>query len=182
MANSRLPKTLLPFIWHFLKPHKLIVIICVFLSIAAACWGPIHSMLIKQLINLLPGIQGDVSSLILPAILIIINFIVFDNCTWRGLDYIWAKYVPIIQNKIITVMLDYTLSHSHEFYQNSLSGKISKQISNLVDSISSIITYISSYYLRGLSSLIITFIISYFVNPIFCIISVIWFIQRFRTH
>ena len=62
--------------------------------------------------------------------------------------------MPIIQNKIISVMLDYTLSHSHGFYQNSLSGKISKQITNLSDSIVDIITFKLTNFLRGASLLV----------------------------
>ena len=128
------------------------------------------------MIDLLPSVNdGNVSVLGLPASLVVINFIVFDNFTWRGINYVWAKYVPIIQNKIIAGMLDYALSHSHGFYQNSLSGKISKQITNLVDGITRIITFTSANFLRGLSLLITAFIAAYFVNPIFCIILVSWF-------
>jgi ATP-binding cassette subfamily B protein len=171
-----LPNTLFPFIWHFLKKHKLIVMICASLSVAAGFWAPFNSILIKHLINLLPDIKnGDVSILVLPASLVVINFIVFDNFTWRGINYVWAKYVPIIQNKIIGEMLDYALSHSHGFYENSLSGKISKQITNLVDGITRIITFTTANFLRGLSLLVTSFIAAYFVHPIFCIILVTWF-------
>jgi len=111
IGDTKLPKTLFPFIWYFLKEYKSIVFMVIFLSIIAGFWGPFNSILIKQLIDLLPSVNdGDVSILALPASLIVINFIVFDNFTWRGVNYIWAKYVPIIQNKIISVMLDYTLS------------------------------------------------------------------------
>jgi ATP-binding cassette subfamily B protein len=177
VLNSPLPKTLFPFIWHFLKPHKSVVIICVVLSIAAGFWGPFNSMLIKHLINLLPTItEGDTSVLIVPAGLVVINFIVFDNFTWRGIGYIWAKFVPILQNRIIAQTFDYALSHSHGFYQNRLSGKISKQITNLVDGITRIITVTSANFLRGLSLLLMAFIAAYFVNPIFSIILIAWFV------
>jgi hypothetical protein len=49
--------------------------------------------------------------------------------------------VLVVQNKIIAVMLDYALSQSHGFYQNTLSGKVSKQIANLSDGVIDIITY-----------------------------------------
>ena len=175
-AGIIVPKTLFLFIWHFLRPHKLIVFVCVICSVAAGFWGPFNSMLIKHLINLLPGIEnGGVSILILPTSLIVINFIILDNFTWRGINYIWAKYVPIIQNKITSQMLNYALSHSHSFYQNSLSGKLSKQITNLVDGITRIITFTSANFLRGLSLLLTAFITAYFVNPIFCGILIAWF-------
>jgi ATP-binding cassette, subfamily B, bacterial len=174
---TKLPKTLFPFIWYFLKEHKIIVFIAIFLSIIAGFWGPFNSILIKQLIDLLPSINdGDVSILVLPSSLIIINFIVFDNFTWRGVNYIWAKYVPVIQNKIIAEMLDYTLSHSQGFYQNSLSGKISKQITNLSDSIVDIITFKMTNFLRGTSLLLGAFAASYYVNSIFFLILITWFV------
>ncbi|MBN9542199.1 MAG: ABC transporter ATP-binding protein, partial [Alphaproteobacteria bacterium] len=171
------PQKLFPFIWHFLKSYKPIVFTCIFLSIAAGFWGPFNSILIKNLINLLADVNnGDTTALILPASLVVINFIVFDNFTWRGINYIWAKFVPIIQNKIIAETMDYALSHSHNFYQNNLSGKIAKQITSLVDGITKIITPCASNFLRGASLLIMGFIAAYFVNPIFSIILITWFI------
>lgn len=149
----------------------------IFLSTIAGFWGPFNSMLIKQLIDLLPRVNDEsVSVLTLPAGLIVINFIVFDNLTWRSVNYIWAKYVPVIQNKIIAVMLDYALSHSQGFYQNSLSGKISKQITNLSDGVVDIITYKMTNFFRGLALLLTAFATSYYVNSVFCFILITWFI------
>jgi ATP-binding cassette subfamily B protein len=176
-TNTALPKTLFPFIWHFLQRHKMIVYMVVFLSIIAGFWGPFNSVLIKQLIDLLPSVNdGNVAVLAIPASLIVINFIVFDNFTWRSVNYIWAKYVPVVQNKIIAVMLDYALSQSHGFYQNTLSGKVSKQITNLSDGVIDIITYKMTNFLRGGSLLIAAFAASYYVNSIFCLILITWFI------
>lgn len=176
-TNTILPKTLFPFIWHFLKEHKMIVYMIVFSSIIAGFWGPLNSVLIKQLIDLLPSVNdGDVSVLAIPASLIVLNFIVFDNFTWRSVNYIWAKYVPVVQNKIIAVMLDYVLSQSHGFYQNTLSGKVSKQITNLSDGVIDIITYKMTNFLRGGSLLLAAFAASYYVNEVFCLILITWFI------
>jgi ATP-binding cassette subfamily B protein len=85
---------------------------------------------------LLPNVSGgDVSILILPASLIVVNFIVFDNFTWRGVTFIREKFIPVIINRIIGESMDYVLGKSHQFYQDNLSGKISKQITNLADGI-----------------------------------------------
>lgn len=73
--DKTLPKTLFPFIWHFLREYKSAVIVYVALAIVAGFWGPFNSMLIKQVINLLPSVTGgDISILILPAILIVRKF------------------------------------------------------------------------------------------------------------
>lgn len=174
--TTTLPKTLFPFIGYFLKPHKFVVIVYILLAITAGFWGPFNSILIKELINRLPQVtQGDISILIFPASLIVVNFMVFDNFTWRGIDYLSAKFVPVIVNKVMAETMDYVLSHSHQFYENNLSGQVSKQISNLADGITSIITFSSVNFLRGASLLLTAFIAAYFVNPIFCFILVIWF-------
>lgn len=172
-----LPKTLFPFIWHFLKPHRSIVIVCIMLAVAAGFWGPFNSMLIKSLINLVPSATGDnLSILIAPASLIVINFILFDNVTWRGINYIWAKFVPVIINNMLAETLNYVLSHPHQFYQNQLSGKLAKQMGHLADGITKIITSSSANFLRAASLLLTAFLAAYFVNPIFCLILVTWFV------
>ncbi|MDP2193423.1 MAG: ABC transporter ATP-binding protein, partial [Alphaproteobacteria bacterium] len=180
MANTthtELPKTLFPFIWYFLREHQTIGYIVVILSTLAGFWGPFNSVLIKQLIDLLPNANdGNLTILALPAALIVINFLVFDNFTWRSINYIWAKYVPVIQNKIVAVMLDHALSLPQNFYQNNLSGKISKQITNLSDAIVEIITSLIANFLRGTALLLAAFAASYYVNAIFCLILIIWFI------
>ena len=144
-----LPKTLFPFLWHFLREYKSAVMMYVFLSIAAGFWGPFNSMLIKQVINLLPNVVGgDISILIGPMSLIVLNFIVFDNVTWRGIAYIQAKFIPVIINRIISASMTYVLGHSHQFYQDNLSGKIAKQISNLADGIEKLTSGVAPNFLR----------------------------------
>ena len=175
--QQSLPKTLFPFIWHFLREYKSAVIVYVALAIVAGFWGPFNSMLIKQVINLLPNVTGgDISILIVPAILIVVNFIVFDNFTWRGITYIRAKFIPVILNHIIGESMDHVLGKSHQFYQDNLSGKISKQITNLTDGIEKLLWPVIANFLRGASLLLTAIAASYFVNPIFCFILVAWFI------
>lgn len=176
-TNTEFPKKLFPFMWYFLRKHKIILCIVIFLSSIAGFWGPFNSVLIKQLIDLLPMVNdGNISLLVFPASLLVVNFIVFDNLTWRSLNYIWAKYIPVVQNKIIASMLDYALSHSHEFYQHNFSGKLAKQITNLSDGIVEIITFRMTNFLRGFSLLLAAFAASYYVNAIFCLILILWFI------
>lgn len=174
--TEHLPKTLAPLIWHFLRPYKVSVGLFISLAIFAGFWGPFNSILIKQLINLLPQAGVDRSILMLPASLIVVNFIVFDNFTWRGLTYIRAKYHPVIINHLMADLMDYVLGKSHQFYQDSLSGKIAKQITNLADGCEKLLSSVAANFLRGASLLIMAFIVAYFVNPIFCVILVTWFI------
>lgn len=71
--------------------------------------------------------------------------------------------------------MDYVLGQSHQFYQDNLSGKISKQITNLSDGIEKILSSVAWNFLRGASLLLTAIVAAYFANPIFCFILIIWF-------
>lgn len=171
------PNSLSLFIGHFLKPYKRWVILFVLLGICAGLWGPFNSMLIKHFINMVPLVQaGDTSCLKGPACLIVLNFIVFDNITWRGIGYIYYKYQATIKNQIIRNMLDHSLKNSHDFFQNQHSGRISNQITTLADNIEIILNDTSIEFIRGASLLIVSLIASYTVNPLFFYVLLLWFI------
>lgn len=176
-AGKLLPRTFFPFMWYFMREYKLAVVAYVLLAIAAGFWGPFNSLALKHIINLLPTIaDGDISVLMFPACLIIVNFIVFDNFTWRGIAYIRGRFAPIIANRIIQELMDHCLGKSHQFYQDNLLGKILKRITNLADGIEKLIGSIIANFLRGAALLFMACIAAYFVNPIFCFILVTWLI------
>lgn len=175
--NTRLPNTFSAFLWFFLRDYKLVVIAFASLALTAGFWGPFNSLIIKHIINNLPKVHnGDSSALYLPAALVAVNFIVFDNFTWRSLDYIRGKFIPLIMNQIIHTMMAYTLHHSHQFFQENLSGKLSKQITNLAEGFEALASTIIANFLRGTALLLTAFVASYSVNPVFCFILIIWFI------
>ncbi|WP_339040718.1 ABC transporter ATP-binding protein [Candidatus Lariskella endosymbiont of Hedychridium roseum] len=172
-----LPKTLFPFIWYFLREYQSIVMVFVLLVFAAGFWGPFNSILVKHVINLLPQVSdGDVSILYLPASLIVLNFIVFDNFTWRGVGYISYKYRGVIKTKIVKTIFEHVIDGSHQFFQDNLAGRLSNQITTLADSIEMILHRISVDFIRGTSLLLMSFAASFSVNPTFCYILLVWFI------
>ncbi|MHC0449589.1 MAG: ABC transporter ATP-binding protein [Candidatus Lariskella arthropodorum] len=172
-----LPKTLFPFIWYFLREYQSIVLVFVLLVFAAGFWGPFNSILVKHVINLLPQVSdGDVSILYFPASLIVLNFIVFDNFTWRGVGYISYKYRGVIKTKIVKTTFEHVIDGSHQFFQDNLAGRLSNQITTLADSIEMILHRISVDFIRGTSLLLMSFVASFSVNPTFCYILLMWFI------
>lgn len=179
MLDNPLPKKFFPFIWHFLKPYKLVVLFYVLLSVAAGFWGPFNSLLIKQLIDLLPTINsgandGNLWVLALPAALIVMNFIIFDNFTWRGIAYIKYRYVPIVLNNADNIILNRILQQSQQFFQERMAGAVSKQIMHLIDGIERVISSSACNIFRAASLLLMAFIFAYWVNPIFFAILLLW--------
>lgn len=134
-------------------------------------------MLIKTLINILSSSQIDnISLLTWPAVLLVLNFIVFDNFTWRSIGYLNYKYEPVIKNQIISQTFNFVLGSSHQYFHDNLSGRISNQINTLSENIERILHRISADFIRGASILIIALASMFFVNPIFSIILAIWFL------
>lgn len=165
------------FIWHFLKPYKIAVFTFIAIAVLAGCWNPFNSLLIKTMINtMVSSPKGTVTGLMWPAILLVLNFVIFDNITWRFIGYLNYKYEPIIKNKIISHTFEQVLGSSQQFFHDSLSGRIASQINILADNIERILHRISADFIRGASLLIIAFISMYFVNPRFFLTLAIWLI------
>jgi ATP-binding cassette subfamily B protein len=175
--NNLLSQNLWSFVWQFLKPYKRIVVIYVCLAMLAGCWGPFNSMLIKYMINSLSSSQiENISPLTWPAVLLVLNFVVFDNFTWRSIGYLNYKFQPVIKNQIISESFRFVLGSSHQFFHDNLSGRISSQINTLADNIERILHRISPDFIRGFSVLMVAFVSMYYVNPKFFYTLVLWFI------
>jgi len=165
MDNLQYQKNLLAFIWHFLKPYKSAIIVYVCLAMLAECEGPFTSRLIKHMINSIYSSQiENLSTLSLPAVLLVLNFIVFDNFTRRLNGYLNYKFQPVIKNQIISEIFNFILGSSHHFFHDNLAGRISSQVHTLTDNIERILHCISAEFIRGISLLIIAFVSTYYVN------------------
>lgn len=177
MNSNTIPNQLLSFTWHFLKPYKSAVILYVSLAVLAGFWGPFNSIIVKSLINTLTSNPLDnTTQLGWLACILVLNFIIFDNVTWRTLMYLDYKYEPIIKNQIISQTFEYVLGSSYQYFQDNLSGRISDQIKTLADNLETILHRVSVDFIRGGSLLIVSFITAYFVNAMFFYILLLWFI------
>ncbi len=163
--------------WHFLKPYRRMVFLFILLALMAGFWGPFNSLLIKSFINtLVAKTNTDLSALYWIAGLLVLNFIIFDNITWRTIGYLNYKYEAVIKNQIISQMFEYVLGSSTQFFQDNLSGRIATQITTLADNLEIILHRVSVDFLRGASLLLVSFITAYFVNVLFFYILFLWFI------
>lgn len=173
----RLPNHLGSFVWHFLKPYRTTVVVFILLALLAGLWGPFNSLLVKSFINTLASKTNmDMSSLYWIGGLLVVNFIVFDNITWRTLGFLNYKYEAVIKNQIISQTFEYVLGASAQYFQDNLSGRISDQITTLAENLEIILHRVSVDFIRGASLLIVSFIMAYYVNVLFFYILLLWFI------
>lgn len=176
-SNMFLPNHLSSFIWHFLKPYRWVVFLFILLALLAGFWGPFNSLLVKSIINTLASNPADkVTQLYWTAGLLVLNFIVFDNVTWRTLGFLNYQFEPIIKNQIISQTFEYVLGSSYQFFQDNLSGRIADQITTLADNLEIILHRVSVDFIRGTSLFIVSFITAYCVNTLFFYILLLWFI------
>ena len=177
MSANRLPNSLGSFVWHFLKPYRAMVVLFILLAMLAGFWGPFNSLLIKSFINtLVAKTDMDMSSLYWIAGLLVLNFIIFDNVTWRTLGFLNYKYEAPIKNQMISQTFEYVLGASTQFFHDNLSGRIADQITTLADNLEIILHRVSLDFLRGASLLVVAFIIAFYVNALFFYILFLWFI------
>ena len=147
-----------------------------------ACWLLRTCQLIKHIINTLSSTTPEtLSQLAQPTTLLILNFIIFDNVTWRTIGYINYKFQPVIKNQIITQVFNTVLGSSQQFFHDNLAGRISSQINKLADNIERILHRIVADFLRGLSLLMIALISMYFVHPQFFYTLAVWFLAFSAT-
>lgn len=172
-----LPKNVYALILYFLKPYKYAAIIFLLLASFAGFWGTLNNQIIKYIIDLLPQASGgNIEILFFPAFLLVLNFIIFDNVTWRSMSYLVYKYLPQIQNDITSTLFYYVTGLSHQYFQDNLTGRTSSQINTLTYSLTQLFYPIISNFIRGGSLLLIALISTFYVNPIFSWIIIGWLI------
>lgn len=172
-----LPQNLWSFIGHFLKSYKNVCAVYASLALLAGCWGPFNSLLIKHIIDTLSSAYiENMSVLTWPAVLLVLNFVVFDNVTWRLVGYLNYKFQPVIKNQIMSEVFRFVLGSSHQFFHDNFSGRLSSQINTLADNIERILYPIFANFIRGFSLLMVAFISMYYVNPMFFYILAVWFL------
>ncbi len=169
------PKKLCSFMAYFLRDYPWVVFGLVLAPILAGFWGPFNTQLVRLIVNALatPGIDHT-KAVMGPAALLVLNFFFFDNLTWRTIDAMGARYRAEVRNKIISTTTAFVLAHSHQYFQDNLSGRISSQITMLADGVERIVFSLMPNFFR-MSSLVLTvWVMTAQVHPTFFEITSLW--------
>jgi len=175
-----MPKTLLRFIYHFVKPYKGVAILFVTIALLAGLWGPLNTWLLKYIVDTSAlASPRNVSFLIWPAVLLVLNFIVFDNVTWRSIGWLNRKYQPLIKTQILSETFSYVAHAPLSFFQERMSGRLASQLTILADNIERMLDNNVPMFLRAFSLLIFALIGMWSVDACFFLILMVWFILFF---
>lgn len=174
---SELPLSPLSFIWFFLKRYKGALSVFLLLQIGTGLWSPFNSLLIKSLINTLndPVLASNYREILWPCLLLIANFLIFDNIVYRAADLFNYYYQGVVKNEITQVVLRHVLAHPHHFFHDNLSGALARQINTLTESVEIIAHKVGPQFIRGFALLSMSLIAAYTASPLFCLLIALWF-------
>lgn len=177
--STPLPKTIAPFVWHFLKSYKGHAFCFLLCAILSGLFNIFSSTLLKIIVDSLevsietPSHLNKLQTIIWPGVLFVVNFEV-HNTAWRLMNIINYKIQPSIKNAVIQETFDYVIQHSHQFFQNHMAGKISNNITVLAINIERGLHDILRHIIRGVVLMCATFIALYLVHPYFFWCFFVW--------
>lgn len=173
---ERLPKTLLSFFWHFVKPYKWYMAT---LFLTGLFWGVQQSLtpyLLKKIIDNLASFGGDKAQILsvvaVPAIAYIVLWILMA-LNFRFTDWVMLKFFPAIRRDIINSMFSYLGRHSHSYMQNNFAGSLSNKIGDMAGSAASVLRKMDEGA-ANISAFIIALVSMFLVSPIFSGILFFW--------
>ena len=180
MKTTSLPKTIMPFVWHFLKPYKIYMVGFIVCTVISGLFNIVFSTLLKIIIDAIeantitsPHTAISLKSLFWPSVGFIVNFEI-HNTMWRLMNCINYKVQPLVKNTIIEETFNYIIRHSHQFFQDHMAGKLSNNITILANSIERAVHDLSRHIIRGAVMVCATFITLYLVHPDFFWCFLIW--------
>lgn len=174
--QERLPKTLLSFFWHFVKPYKLFLAGFLFI---ACYWAVANSMLpyvLKHIIDRafeLDSNREQIFDAVKYLALLYIALWTGMACVMRLLDWIKLQFFPAVREDITNKMYRYLSNHSHHYFQNNFAGSLSNKISDMANGTISVFTVLDDAFAQTLG-LAVAMVTMFIVHPVFACIFAIW--------
>ena len=167
--------TAFTFLLNSIKPFKFYVGLHLFVvlynAIDLSLWPYISKLLVDKL-TLTPHEQAF--SAAWPLGLLLIFFTFLPGIIWRFSDYAWMHLTPLMKKKITNDAMDYTLQHSHNFFQNNFSGSLANKVRDLAGSTPPILARILYSFVNVILSLIIAFFTLFYIHKLFAYALIIW--------
>lgn len=175
--EPQLPKKLLPFFWHFIKPYKWYTAGLVLVSLLWASHVSLTPYALKLLIDGITNYHGNPAGLanavLWPATLYVLLSLML-GVTFRFYDFVILKLMPKLKRDIQQQMLFYLQGHSHNYFQNNFAGSLSNKISDMMRGVPEILAMLTDSWLASILGVIFASVTMYLVQPIFAVVLIIW--------
>lgn len=174
-SDSVLPKTLLSFFLHFLKPYKRYVAGLFLVSCLWAVQMSLWPYLMKVFVDRLSEAHGQavIAHLTGPA-LCYVGLSLALGILFRFYDYLLMQFLPSLKRDVQHAMFSYLERHSHRYFQDHFAGSLSNKVMDMVRGSSEIFQMFMETCINPFFGISIALYTMWHVNPIFALIFAVW--------
>lgn len=178
---QRLPKRLVPFIWHFLRNSPRINILFFLAPMIMIFESNVIPYSLKMLVDGISNHQGGRETIfqeIAPA-LWLGGTAWFSTILILRLQNWWQAYlIPEFQAKIRMTVFEYLIQHSHHFFSNQLAGNLANKVNDLPRSIEAIRKIVSWNVMTTFAAILVSLIFMLTINAWFAGILLAWIVVQ----
>lgn len=174
--EQQLPKQLLPFFWHFVKPYKWLWLATLSTALIWGIQTNLTPYFMKQIINTLAYYEGnkiDIFNIIWAPVLCYFSVWFTQAINFRLLDVMKVKLYPNIRVDIVNAMFKYLNRHSHGYLQNNFAGSLSNKIMDMAGGTAAVLNKFDEA-VANIFVFLIALISMSFVSPLFSGILLGW--------
>lgn len=173
-----LPKTLIAFLWHFIRPYYLTFIGMLSAVLLYSVLTSLNPYLMKIIIDSVVTYQADgkgslLSLVFMPAVLFVLIYQAMDF-SWALFDYFKLKTLPKLRADIVNTMFSCLQNHSYSYFQKNFTGALANKVADMARGAESVISQLIDPMFSQISVLFIATATIYYVNPMAGLVLLGW--------
>lgn len=175
---DQLPRNLIPFLWSFMRPYRLVfsgqLLTQLFDSAAVSINAYLMGKIIDEVTAYDPSSGISLWSTVITTVIMLVSL---DQCNQIALacyDYLKLKSTTNIRADIIKAMYAYVQQHAYHYFQNNYAGTLANKISDMAKGVTLVLEQIVSPLFSEVTTTVIAIISMYLVHPLFGIILAVW--------
>lgn len=177
MPPQDIPKTLLSFIWFFIKKQWKVLLGATIFSLG---WSLDHTLwpyVTMSLIDVITNFSGprtEAWEALIPPIVMGLALWIVVELFFRFSGILFALFTPKFEANVRMSMFEYVLYHSPKYFSDHLAGEIANKISDMPQSLTRLLQLIIQIFIPVTVALIISTLLFIQINILFAFILVGW--------
>ncbi len=176
---KNLPKTLLPFVWHFIKPQYGRFLLLTITMLGWSIQEAVFPYFIKLIMDKIVAHSADKSTIftaLAPTLITGVTLWICIEIFFRVYDFLSAIVYPKFKADVRTALFRYSQQHSYQFFSDNFAGSIASKISRMPDAIEKILMISLTIIFPVIMGFMISVTILYRAKPLFGCIMGGWFL------
>lgn len=161
------------FLWKYYRSHKALFFLYLFFSSWVGLQALFNSYLTKILIDNLGEETLRFQALLIPTILILVNYEIHNIC-WRAIQAINLRWIPQIKAQITEDLFQFLHQKPYPDFQKTLTGSHMSNINILTEAFERLTGNVFVRLIRGGTQLIAAFIFMWWIHSLFALIFATW--------